>query len=140
MANFSSIGALRREMIAYERDLTTAEFRRISREQAERGQELADRAAARDLGSDRSFTGWLPGALDTTIVQRGQDAILTPDSRLAAAKWTTADLGRQSGKHGRTRALHTASEAVTAMQRDPEMQAIAERGVERQLRRHFGGV
>lgn len=140
MANYSSIGALRREMIAFQRDLTTGEFQRISREQAERAQELADRAAARDLGNDRSFTGWLPGALDTTIMQRGQDAILTPDSRLSAAKWTTAEFGRRTGKHGRTRPMGTASDAVTAIERDPEMVEIAERGVERQIRRHFGGA
>ena len=95
MATFKSFAAFGAEIEKMRKELEAGEKRKITRAQAEAGQKIADRMAARDLGSDRAFSGWKRGdpiPLDTHIkTTRSNGAVLLPEF---AGGWTTAEKGR----------------------------------------------
>lgn len=82
--------------------LTPAEIRKITQAQAAAAQKIAAQAAARDLGSDRAFSGWRrsgPLPLDTKIKTIKGGAVLMP-TRSSAGPWTVAEQGRNQGDAG----------------------------------------
>jgi hypothetical protein len=142
------------------KSLTPAEIRKITRDQAEAAQKVANRHAARDLGGDRAFSGWrrsAPIPLDTVIRNSKDATILSPTKRTAGG-WTVAEFGRNSsagprmvgprltktGKiskrrarryNGTTRGKGTASDAVKVMEK--ELPKVADKGVTKALRKRF---
>jgi len=159
--NWNSLAEYGRELAGLESDLTGAERKQITRLMGAAAKQIADRAAASDLGGDRAFSGWTrvnPIALDT-VVRNGRDGatILTP-TRGSAGPWTVAEQGRnaalgprlvgprltRTGKiskarrrryNGRTSGKNTASEAVTQMEQ--QLPAIADKGVLLVTRKRF---
>src|SRR5687767_4771248 len=63
---FKSFGAFADALAAAGRELNGPEKAKITREMAERAQQIAESAAAADLGGDPKFSGWAP-RLDTQI-------------------------------------------------------------------------
>lgn len=101
MPTFKSLADFNRELSALGKAMDAAEKRKITKDQAEKAQKIADRAAARDLGGDMAFSGWPRGnpiGLDETQIKktRGDGHILTP-TRSSAGPWTVADKGRNQG-------------------------------------------
>jgi hypothetical protein len=99
MPTWDSLAAFSKELKGLESDLTGAEVRKIIREMAAEGEDIAERSALRDLGGDKAFSGWNRGApisLDTRV-RPGRDVsqILAPNRR-SAGPWTVAEFGRNS--------------------------------------------
>lgn len=100
MPDFPSLGAFERELGRLEKSFDTAEKRRITRDQAQRAEKIADRFITRDLGSNRAFTGWrrgnpIPVGLQIKSV-RESGHLLSP-TKLSAGVLTTVDQGRNRG-------------------------------------------
>lgn len=161
MPTWDSLAAYGRELKGLESDLTGAERQKITRQMGREAQQLADRAAARDLGGDRAFSGWRRGApisLDTFLrAGRGGSTLLTP-KRSSAGPWTVAEFGRNStagprlvgprltrtGRvsrarqrryNGATAGKGTASDAVKEM--EAKLPKIADKGVRLVTRKRF---
>lgn len=101
MPNWSSLAEYGRELRGLEVDLTGPEQRRITRTMGVEAQRIADRAASRDLGGDRAFSGWhrgRPMRLDTRLrpLSSSGATLLTP-TRSSAGPWTVAEFGRNQG-------------------------------------------
>jgi hypothetical protein len=100
MPNWNSVEAFSRDLERMMADLAGPEKRKITRAQALEGQRIANRAAAKDLGGDRAFSGWNrsnPLPLDTQIRSaRDFNTLLTP-TRASAGPWTVAEFGRNQG-------------------------------------------
>jgi hypothetical protein len=78
------------------RELETSERAKITRDMAEKAQDIARRAASADLGGDPKFSGWAP-PLDTRIRRlTSGDHLMTPTGR-SAGPWTVAEQGRNQG-------------------------------------------
>ena len=75
-------------------DLEREQSRRIRQEMAEKGQQIAERAASADLGGDPKFSGWAP-TLDTQIKHRDDATFILP-TRSSAGTWTVAQFGRHA--------------------------------------------
>lgn len=105
MPTWSSLEAFGRDLDKLARELEREEARRITRQMAERAQEIAKQAASADLGGDDAFSGWRrnnPINLDTQIrtVDGGRGHLLTP-TRSSAGPWTVAERGRNVGETGK---------------------------------------
>jgi hypothetical protein len=100
MPTWTSIEAFRRDFDRMMDDLTGPDKRKITRAQGEEGQKIAARAAARDLGGDRAFSGWVRGnpiRLETQLRNaRDFNTLITP-TRGSAGPWTVAEFGRNQG-------------------------------------------
>ncbi len=103
MPTWTSVAAFTRDFDKMMSDLTGPEKRKITRAQAEEAQKIAAKAAARDLGGDRAFSGWNrtgPIPLDTQIrPARDGNTLLTP-TKGSAGPWTVAEFGRNQGNAG----------------------------------------
>lgn len=100
MPTFSSFKAYSAEWEKVARELDATQRRKITHEQAQAGQKIADKFARRDLGGDRAFPNWNRGnriAADTKIKPLRNDATLIAPTRSGAGIWTTIDQGRNQG-------------------------------------------
>ncbi len=103
MPNWDSLAAYGRELAGLESDLTGSERQKITRQMGRVAQEIADRAAASDLGGDRAFSGWTrasPIALDTVVRNGRNGATILSPTRGSAGPWTVAERGRNQGDAG----------------------------------------
>lgn len=99
MPNWKSMAEFGRELRGLEVELTGPEQRKITRKMGVEAQKIADKAARRDLGSDRAFSGWQrsnPISLDTQLRHIGTGTLITP-TRSSAGPWTVAQFGRHQG-------------------------------------------
>lgn len=96
---FKTFGAFGNALEAAARDLNSEQKRRITREMAERAQQIATAAASADLGGDPKFSGWAP-RLDTQIKTLRDGASLLIPTRSSAGPWTVAQRGRNQGNAG----------------------------------------
>lgn len=97
MPSWSSLDAFGADVKKMVRDLERKEAKRITREMAEKAQQIAEAAASRDLGGDPKFSGWAP-TLDTQIKpsRDGLGHVIMP-TRSSAGPWTVAEFGRNQG-------------------------------------------
>lgn len=100
MPTWSSFGAFERDLARLSRDLDQREARRITKMMAEKGQEIAERAASADLGGDPKFSGWAP-TLDTQVKSKSNGQTWLLPTRSSAGPWTVAERGRNVGETGR---------------------------------------
>jgi len=161
MPQWDSLAAYGRELAGLESDLTGPERQRITRQMGAAAKQIADKAAAADLGGDRAFSGWTranPIPLDTAVRSGRQGSTILAPSKRAAGPWTVAEQGRnaafgprllgprltKSGRiskarrrryNGRTSGKNTASEAVKVMHQ--QLPKIADRGVLLVTRKRF---
>lgn len=100
MPTWESLTAFGQELAGLERDLTGPEQRRITRTMGGDGQQIINEHFARDLGSNRAFSGWNRGApipADTRLrPARNQATLITPN-RSSAGVITVAERGRNQG-------------------------------------------
>jgi hypothetical protein len=98
MPTWTSFKAYGDEWDKVAKNLDASQRRKITREMAEEGQRIADRAATRDLGSDRAFSGWdrgRPIPLDTHLkAGRNESTLILPKF---PGGWTVAEQGRNQG-------------------------------------------
>jgi hypothetical protein len=102
MPTWTSMADFGRDLAALEKDLTGPEQKRITRQMGLVAQQIAKQHAAKDLGGDRSFSGWLRGRpipLDTRLRVVRDGTLLTP-TRSSAGPWTVAEFGRNQGNAG----------------------------------------
>ena len=100
MPTFSSFKDFSNEWEKVSRKLDAQARRRITHEMAEEGRRIANRAASRDLGGDRAFSGWARGnriALDTHLKAGRNESTLLIPTRASAGPWTVAEQGRNQG-------------------------------------------
>lgn len=157
MPDFRSLADFGAQLDKLGRDLDGAGARRITKVMGDEAQKLATAAASADLGGDPKFSGWAP-VLETKVRQLdASSAMLTP-TRSSAGPFTVAEFGRnqkagprqvgprltKTGRiskaktkrwNGRTDPKHTASKAVTAIER--EIPKVVERELPGLLRKYF---
>lgn len=100
MPTFPSLDAFGRELVKLNTRLSTTEKRKITHTMGITAEVIAARAAQRDLGGDRAFSGWNRNRrrpLDTKLKSvRGGATLLSP-TRSSAGPWTVAETGRNKG-------------------------------------------
>jgi hypothetical protein len=120
--------------------------------------ESAKKAAQGDLGSDGVFSGWKAKPLDTRYEIIGPGRVSFHPTKRGAGPWTVADVGRnqaagprlvgprltQTGRvskarqkrwNGRTQGKGTATDALTAIER--ELPKVADQQIGRAIRKVF---
>lgn len=100
MPTFSSFEAFGKELDKVAKKLDADGRRKITREMAEAGQKIADKAASADLGADRAFSGWTRAnhiTLDTQLKAGANESTLLIPTRSSAGPWTVAEFGRNQG-------------------------------------------
>ncbi len=162
MPNWSSLAAFGQELKGFEGDFTPAEIRKVTREMGKEGQAISDKFLRRDLGGDKSFSGWNRGApipADTALRNTADGStILAPSKRGSAGVITTVTQGRnaafgprlvgprltrtgriskarQRRYNGRTRGKGTATDATVEMAR--KLPPIADKAVLKIARKRF---
>ena len=103
MPTFSSFAAFGQELRAAERDLSTSEGRRVTREMAEEAEKIAVAEARKDLGGDAKFSGWDGRDLADLRIKRGRKGGANDTShwlfptRKSGGPWKVAEIGRNKG-------------------------------------------
>lgn len=105
MPTWKSFGEFGIDLQRMATDLTVDEKQAITREMGRTAEKAAARQAARDLGSDRAFSGWRRGKpipADTKLHSnsRGRGTTTLAPTKRSAGIWTTADRGRNRGETG----------------------------------------
>lgn len=95
MPTWRSFEAFGRELKSLQLELERNEATKIINKIGKRAQELAQQAAAADLGyPDGSFSGWPNHPLDTQLKHLKPGRILLQPTRKSAGPWTVAERGR----------------------------------------------
>lgn len=101
MPNYRSFGDAAKPFGALAKDLAGDGLEHTNREIGTRAKQLAQQAAAADLGGDPKFSGWAP-TLETqyrSLRKPDQGVIVSPTKR-SAGPWTVAEDGRNRGAGG----------------------------------------
>ena len=104
MPTWSSMADYAASLAKLETELRTKIARDTIAEMAGKAEDIANKYAQRDVGSDREMRGWPTAPLTVRVrLERsssGHRAVIMPYNRAAAAGWTVMDQGRNVGETG----------------------------------------
>lgn len=93
--DFSSADAFAREIAQFQRKLEREYAREIGKRIAKEAQDIAEREAKRDVGSDLQMRGWAP-RLETQIKQKPSGDTWLMPTKFSAGPWTEKEKGRNA--------------------------------------------